>query len=97
MFDRIIDAQFEGAVTLNRCWAEGNYCYLDINVHMSVVYCQDQEVTRRSEKFAMVVCRNKNRPVDYGFSIKRSAAKAAEPALTLPKKGTAPTAAAAMS
>lgn len=75
MFDRIIDAQFEGAVTLNRCWAEGNYCYLDINVHMSVVYCQDQGVTRRSEKFAMVVCRNKNRPVDYGFSIKKVSCK----------------------
>lgn len=75
MFDNIIDAQFEGAVTLNRCWVEGEYCFLDVNVHMTDIYCQGQDVTRKSEKFAMVVCRNKNRPVDYGFSIKKVSCK----------------------
>lgn len=70
-FDRIIDAQFGGALSLNGCRMEGDYCYLDLNVYMEDVYCQGDRIVGKSDRFRMELCRNIRRPVDYGFSIRK--------------------------
>lgn len=74
-FDNIIDAQFEGAISLNGSRIEGNYCYLDLNVYMTDVYCQGDRLRRRSDTFRVGLCRNISRPVDYGFSIRQVSCK----------------------
>lgn len=70
-FDSIIDAQFGGAIGLNGCRMDGDYCYLDLNVYMEDVYCQGGRVFEKSDKFRIELCKNIRRPVDYGFSIKK--------------------------
>lgn len=70
-FDNIIDAQFGGAIRLNRCYVEGNYCYIDVNVHMVDVYCKNNRVYQKFDVFRMGLCRNITHPIDYGFSIKK--------------------------
>lgn len=69
-FDDIADAQFEGAVSLNACRLEGNYCHLDLEVYMTEVYCRNQGLHQQSDRFRIGLCRNISHPVDYGFSIK---------------------------
>lgn len=70
MFDNIVDAQFGGAISLNDCRVKGDYCYLDLNVHMTDVYCQNNRLIRKRDIFQMGLCKNIRRPVNYGFSIK---------------------------
>lgn len=69
-FDAIVDAQFDGAVSLNGGRIEGEYCYLDLNVYMTDVYCSGG-LKRRSDRFQVGLCRNISRTADYGFSIKK--------------------------
>ncbi len=71
VFDCIVDAQFDGAVSLNGGRIEGEYCYLDLNVYMTDVYCCGSGLKRRSDRFQVGLCRNISRPVDYGFSVKK--------------------------
>lgn len=74
-FDNIVDSQFEGAIGLNRCRVEGDYCYLDLDVYMTDVYCQGEKLYRRSDRFRLGLCRTIRRPADYGFSIKKVTCK----------------------
>lgn len=71
MFDDIIDAQFEGGIRLNGCRVEGDYCYIDLNVYMKDVYCQNNRVYQKRDVFQMGLCKNIHKPVDSGFSIKK--------------------------
>lgn len=71
LFDDIIDAQFDGALNLLNCQVAGNYCYLDLKVYMTDVYCRKNKVFKRSDVFQMGLCKNIRRPVNYGFSIKK--------------------------
>lgn len=75
LFDTVIDAQFGGAINLNKCWIQGNYSYLDLDIYMTDVYCQDSRIYQKSDVFRMVVCKNISRPADYGFSIKKVSCK----------------------
>ena len=70
-FDNLVDAQFDGAVSLNASRISGAYCYLDMNVFMTDIYSQGNQLKRKSEVFQIGLCRNISRPVDYGFSIKK--------------------------
>lgn len=70
-FDNLIDAQFDGAVSLKGSRIEGQYCYLDLNVYMTDVYCSGDKLHRKPDLFQIGLCRNISRPVDYGFSIKQ--------------------------
>lgn len=69
--DNIVDSQFEGAIGLNGCRVEGDYCYLDLSVYMTDVYCQGDKLYRKSDMFRIGLCRTIRRPPDYGFSIKK--------------------------
>lgn len=69
--DNIVDAQFDGAVSLNGSRIEGEYCHLDLNVYMTDVYCQGGGLKRTSDCFQVGLCRNISRPQDYGFSVKK--------------------------
>lgn len=66
----IVDSQYGGAISLNGCRVEGDYCYLDLNVHMTDVYCRGSRLTEKQDRFRVGLCRNIRRPVDYGFSVK---------------------------
>lgn len=70
-FNNIIDSQFDGAISFNSGRVEGNYCYLDLNVYMTDVYCQGNRLVRKSDSFQIGLCRNISKPVDFGFTIKR--------------------------
>ncbi len=70
-FDNMIDAQFEGAISLNDSRVAGDYCYLDLNVYMTDIYYQEDKLVRKSDLFQIGLCRNINKPVDYGFTIKQ--------------------------
>lgn len=74
-FDNIVDSQFEGAIGLNGCRVEGDYCYLDLDVYMTDVYCQGKRFCRESDRFRIGLCRTIRRPVDYGFSVKKVGCK----------------------
>ncbi len=74
-FDSIVDAQFDGAVSLNGCRVDGSYCHLDLNVYMTVIQCQEDKLDRKSEVFRMGLCRNISRPADYGFSVRQVGCK----------------------
>lgn len=73
--DEIIDAQFDGAISLNRIRVEGNYCYLDLNVYMTDVYCRKNSLQQKSDLFLVGLCRNISHPEDYGFSINKVCCK----------------------
>lgn len=74
-FDNIIDSQFEGAIGLNGCRVVGDYCYLDLDVYMTDVYCQGDKLYRQSDRFKVGLCRTIRRMADYGFSIKKVSCK----------------------
>lgn len=74
-FDNIMDAQFDGAVSLNSGRVEGDYCYLDLNVYMTDIYCQNGRLHQKSDLFRIGLCRNISRPADYGFSIRQVGCK----------------------
>ena len=70
-FDDIIDSQFGNAIGLNGRRVEGDYCYLDLNVYMADVYCRNNRIYRKMDRFQLGLCRNISHPADYGFSIKK--------------------------
>ena len=73
--DDIVDAQFDGAISLNGGRVEGEYCYLDLNVYMTDVYCRGSGLKQKSDCFQVGLCRNISRPADYGFSVKKVGCK----------------------
>lgn len=73
--DDIVDAQFDGAISLNGGRVEGEYCYLDLNVYMTDVYCRGSGLKQKSDCFQVGLCRNISCPADYGFSVKKVGCK----------------------
>lgn len=75
LFGNLIDAQYGGALGLNRCFVKGNYCFLDLNVHMIDVYCRGDRIFQKNEEFQIGLCKNIRTPINYGFSIKAVSCK----------------------
>lgn len=70
-FSNIVDAQFSGAIGLDRFLVEGAYCYLDLKVYMQDVYCKGNKLVQEEDVFKVGLCKKISNPVDYGFSIKK--------------------------
>jgi len=50
-------------------WRE-DYCYLDLGVYMTDVYCTGWGLHGQPDRFRIGLCRNISHPEDYGFSIR---------------------------
>lgn len=69
-FANIVEAEYRGGIGLNKVKIEKGYCYLDLDVYMTVLYDKGK-ICRENEVFRMVVCRKLQKESDLGFSIKK--------------------------
>lgn len=70
-FNTIVDSQFDGVLGLNRAWIEAGYCFLDLNVYMTNIYIKNSRIKKKSDVIRIRMCRKKDLPIDYGFSINK--------------------------
>lgn len=68
-FKNIIDLRYYGYMNFEDAHIEGNYVYLNMDIHMNTVYCKGSHISKKKDIFSLLLCKNVNAENDYGFSI----------------------------
>lgn len=68
-FKDIIDLRYYGYMNLSDAHVENGYAYLNMDIHMNTVYCKGSHISKKKDIFSLLLCKNVNAEIDYGFSI----------------------------
>ena len=70
-YRNIIDVQFNEVISVNSCTVKGAYCYLDLFVYTINTYCYGTQISKKNERFRIVLCKNIMNDTDYNFSLQK--------------------------
>lgn len=70
-YSDIVESVYRGAMALKNHTVENGYCYLELEVIMVDLCLKKGRIKRVEESFFMVICKNIEKPENFGFSIKK--------------------------
>lgn len=70
-FLNVIESSYAGAVALQRYRAQGDYCYVLVDVYLENLYDNGSRIDMKKEKVRVELRRNVRRPIDINFSVER--------------------------
>lgn len=70
-FDEIVEASFQGKISMNYYRMNGNYCYLNLDIHMLDVHDKGRKIYQKEDVFRLGIVKDITKKEEVGFSVQK--------------------------